>query len=219
MHESWLEVLGDELETPHMTGLRSFLVSEVSAGRRFYPPADRVFNAMELTPFDEVRVVILGQDPYHGAGQAMGLCFSVPQGVPLPPSLRNIYEELSNDLDVPRPTTGDLTPWAERGVLLLNAVLTVSPGKPASHAGKGWEQFTDRAIIELSARRDGIVFLLWGKYAQDKGSKVDTSRHHVLTARHPSPYSVSGFFGCRHFSKANALLESNGATGIDWRLP
>ena len=219
MHESWLAVLGDELETPHMTALRSFLVSEVSAGRRFYPPADRVFNAMELTPFDDVRVVILGQDPYHGAGQAMGLCFSVPQGVPPPPSLRNIYEELSNDVGVPRPTTGDLTPWAERGVLLLNAVLTVSPGKPASHAGKGWEQFTDRAITELSTRRDGIVFLLWGKYAQDKGARVDTSRHHVLTARHPSPYSVSGFFGCRHFSKANALLESSGATGIEWRLP
>ena len=219
MHESWLAVLGDELETPHMTELRSFLVAEVSGGRRFYPPADRVFNAMELTPFEDVRVVILGQDPYHGAGQAMGLCFSVPQGVPLPPSLRNIYEELSTDLGVPRPTTGDLTPWAERGVLLLNAVLTVSPGKPASHAGKGWEQFTDRAITELSTRRDGIVFLLWGKYAQDKGSKVDTSRHHVLTARHPSPYSVSGFFGCRHFSKANALLESNGGTVIDWRLP
>jgi uracil-DNA glycosylase len=219
MHESWLAVLGDELETPRMTELRSFLVAEMSAGRRFYPPADRVFNAMELTPFEDVRVVILGQDPYHGAGQAMGLCFSVPQGVPLPPSLRNIYEELSTDLGVPRPTSGDLTPWAERGVLLLNAVLTVSPGKPASHAGKGWEQFTDRAITELSTRRDGIVFLLWGKYAQDKGSKVDTSRHHVLTARHPSPYSVSGFFGCRHFSRANALLESNGATGIDWRLP
>ena len=219
MHESWLAVLGDELETPRMTELRSFLVAEVSGGRRFYPPADRVFNAMELTPFEEVRVVILGQDPYHGAGQAMGLCFSVPQGVPLPPSLRNIYEELSTDLGVPRPTTGDLTPWAERGVLLLNAVLTVSPGKPASHAGKGWEQFTDRAITELSTRRHGIVFLLWGRYAQDKGSKVDTSRHHVLTARHPSPYSVSGFFGCRHFSRANALLESNGATGIDWRLP
>ena len=219
MHESWLAVLGDELETPRMTELRSFLVAEMSAGRRFYPPADRVFNAMELTPFEDVRVVILGQDPYHGAGQAMGLCFSVPQGVPLPPSLRNIYEELSTDLGVPRPTTGNLTPWAERGVLLLNAVLTVSPGKPASHAGKGWEQFTDRAITELSTRRDGIVFLLWGKYAQDKGSKVDTSRHHVLAARHPSPYSVSGFFGCRHFSRANALLESNGATGIDWRLP
>jgi uracil-DNA glycosylase len=138
MHESWLAVLGDELEQPHMRELRAFLVSEVAAGRRFYPPADKVFNALSLTPLDDVRVVILGQDPYHGAGQAMGLCFSVPAGVPLPPSLRNIYAELVTDTGVSRPTTGDLTPWAERGVLLLNAVLTVSPGKPASHAGKGW---------------------------------------------------------------------------------
>jgi uracil-DNA glycosylase len=218
MHESWLAVLGDELEQPHMLELRGFLVSEVEAGRRFYPPADKVFNALTLTPFDDVRVVILGQDPYHGAGQAMGLCFSVPAGVPLPPSLRNIYEELVTDTGVPRPATGDLTPWAERGVLLLNAVLTVSPGKPASHAGKGWERFTDRAISELSSRRDGVVFLLWGRYAQEKGARVDATRHHVLTASHPSPYSVAGFTGCRHFSKANALLESNGTSGIDWRL-
>ena len=220
MHESWLEVLGDELEQPSMQALRAFLVSEVASGRRFYPPPDRVFNALALTPFDDVRVVILGQDPYHGAGQAMGLCFSVPAGVPPPPSLRNIYEELERDVGVPHPTTGDLTPWAERGVLLLNAVLTVSPGKPASHAGKGWEQFTDRAIRELSERRDGIVFLLWGRYAQNKGAVVDTTRHHVLTAPHPSPYSAaSGFFGCRHFSKANALLTQAGRPEVDWRLP
>jgi uracil-DNA glycosylase len=219
MHESWLAVLGDELEKPHMVELRSFLVAEVAAGRRFYPPADRVFNALALTPFDEVRVVILGQDPYHGAGQAMGLCFSVPVGVPPPPSLRNIFEELQRDVGAPRPSTGDLTPWAERGVLLLNAVLTVSPGKPASHAGHGWERFTDRAIAELSARREGIVFLLWGKYAREKGSSIDTSRHHVLTASHPSPYSVGGFFGCRHFSQANGLLEANGHPPVDWRLP
>ena len=220
MHESWRAVLGDELEQPHMQELRAFLVAEVAAGRRFYPPADRVFNALELTPFDQVRVVILGQDPYHGPGQAMGLCFSVPDGVPLPPSLRNIYEELARDVGVPRPTTGDLTPWAERGVLLLNAVLTVSPGKPASHAGKGWEVFTDRAIRELSDRREGIVFLLWGRYAQNKGAIVDTARHHVLTAAHPSPYSAAnGYFGCCHFSKANALLEGAGRAPIDWRLP
>ena len=220
MHESWLAVLGDELERPHMVGLRAFLVSEVAAGRRFYPPPDHVFNALALTPFDAVRVVILGQDPYHGAGQAMGLCFSVPDGVPPPPSLRNIYEELARDVGVPRPTSGDLTPWAERGVLLLNAVLTVSPGRPASHAGKGWEQFTDRAIRELSERRDGIVFLLWGRYAQNKGAIVDTTRHHVLTASHPSPYSAAnGFFGCRHFSKANALLGGGGRPAVDWRLP
>jgi uracil-DNA glycosylase len=167
-----------------------------------------------------VRVVILGQDPYHGPGQAMGLCFSVPAGVPLPPSLRNIYDELQKDVGVPRPTSGDLTPWAERGVLLLNAVLTVSPGQAASHAGKGWERFTDRAIAELSERREGVVFLLWGRYAQQKGAIVDRARHDVLTAAHPSPLSAaSGFLGCCHFSQANALLETSGRDPVDWTLP
>ena len=220
MHESWLAVLGDELEQPYMTDLRSFLVAEVEAGRRFYPPADRVFNALSLTPFDDVRVVILGQDPYHGAGQAMGLCFSVPAGVRPPPSLQNIHAELESDLGLARPATGDLTPWAERGVLLLNAVLTVSPGKPASHAGKGWERFTDRAIAALSEHREGVVFLLWGRHAQQKGAVVDASRHHVLTAAHPSPYSAAnGFFGCRHFSHANTLLAEGGQAPVDWSLP
>ena len=220
MHESWLAVLGDELAQPSMQELRAFLVAELADGRRFYPPAERVFNALSLTPFDAVRVVILGQDPYHGAGQAMGLCFSVPPGVPPPPSLQNIHKELETDLGLPRPSSGDLTPWAERGVLLLNAVLTVSPGKPASHAGKGWERFTDRAIRELSERREGIVFLLWGRYAQQKGAIVDAARHHVLTAAHPSPYSAAnGFFGCRHFSRANALLEADGQDAVDWGLP
>jgi len=219
MHASWLEVLGDELEQPYMAELRTFLVAEVAAGRRFYPPPDQVFNALALTTFDDVRVVILGQDPYHGAGQVMGLCFSVPAGVRPPPSLQNIYTELGTDLGLPRPATGDLTPWAKRGVLLLNAVLTVSPGKPASHAGKGWERFTDRAIRELSERREGVVFLLWGRYAQQKGAIVDTSRHHVLTASHPSPYSAaSGFFGCRHFSRANELLDADGTEPVDWAL-
>ncbi|HET8743247.1 MAG TPA: uracil-DNA glycosylase [Gaiella sp.] len=219
MHPSWLEAIGDELEQPYMDELRGFLVSEVAAGRRFYPSADRVFNALALTPFDDVRVVILGQDPYHGRGQAMGLCFSVPKGVPNPPSLQNIHEELATDLGLQPPPSGDLTPWAERGVLLLNAVLTVAPGKPASHAGKGWEQFTDRAIRELSERRDGIVFLLWGRYAQQKGAIVDGTRHHVLTAPHPSPYSAaSGFFGCRHFSRANELLAAGGGAPLDWAL-
>jgi uracil-DNA glycosylase len=218
MHESWLAVLGDELDEPHMQELRAFLVGEVETGRRFFPPADRVFSALQLTPFDEVRVVMLGQDPYHGPGQAMGLCFSVPAGVPQPPSLQNIFNELSTDLGVPAPSHGDLTPWAERGVLLLNAVLTVSPRRAGSHAGKGWERFTDRAIRELSERRDGIVFMLWGKYAQQKGELVDRSRHHVLTAAHPSPYSASGFFGCRHFSRANALLVADGRDPVDWRL-
>jgi len=220
VHESWLETLGDEFEQPYMGDLRSFLAAELAAGRRFFPPADRVFNAMWLTPFAAARVVILGQDPYHGPGQAMGLCFSVPPGVPQPPSLQNIFKELASDLGVPPASSGDLTPWAERGVLLLNAVLTVSARTPGSHAGKGWERFTDRAVAELSSRRDGIVFLLWGRYAQQKGEIVDRSRHHVLTAAHPSPYSAAhGFFGCRHFSRTNALLEADGREPVDWRLP
>jgi uracil-DNA glycosylase len=220
MHESWLQAVGDELATPQLRELRAFLVAEVAAGRGFYPPGALVFNALQLTPLDEVRVVILGQDPYHGRGQAMGLCFSVPAGVTSPPSLRNIFQELGTDLGLPQPKNGDLTPWATRGVLLLNSVLTVAPGSPASHAGKGWEQFTDRVIAELSARREGIVFLLWGRYAQQKGAVVDTTRHHVLTAAHPSPYSAAnGFFGCRHFSTANTLLEGDGREPVDWRLP
>jgi uracil-DNA glycosylase len=218
MHPSWLAVLEDELESPRMQELRAFLVAEVEAGRRFYPPPGHVFEALARTALDDVRVVILGQDPYHGSGQAMGLCFSVPAGVKPPPSLQNIFRELETDLGIEPAPSGDLTPWAERGVLLLNAVLTVSPGKPASHAGKGWEQFTDRVIGELSTRRDGVVFLLWGKYAQQKGEIVDRARHHVLTAAHPSPYSASGFFGCRHFSQANAHLEKQGLPPIDWRL-
>jgi uracil-DNA glycosylase len=220
MHESWLDVLRDELEQLYMRDLRAFLVEEVAAGRGYYPSADRVFNALALTPFDDVRVVVLGQDPYHGRGQAMGLCFSVPPGVPAPPSLQNIHKELASDLGLGRPSSGDLTPWAERGVLLLNAVLTVSPGRPASHAGKGWEQFTDRAIRELSERREGIVFLLWGRYAQQKGIVVDARRHHVLSAAHPSPYSAAnGFFGCRHFSRANELLAAGGREPVEWALP
>jgi len=219
MDPSWLEAVGDELETPAMQDLRAFLAAEVTTGRRFFPPGRLVFNALQLTPVDSVRVVILGQDPYHGQGQAMGLSFSVPPGVAPPPSLRNIFVELGTDLSLPIPATGDLTPWAKRGVLLLNSVLTVAPRSPASHAGKGWEAFTDRVIAELSARREGIVFLLWGRYAQQKGTIVDATRHHVLTAAHPSPYSASsGFFGCRHFSRANALLEEGGRAPVDWQL-
>jgi uracil-DNA glycosylase len=219
MHPTWLEAIGDELESSRMQALRAFLVDEVASGRGFYPPADRVFAALAHTPVPDVRVVILGQDPYHGRGQAMGLCFSVPPGVPQPPSLRNVFQELRDDLGLEPPRSGDLTPWADRGVLLLNAVLTVSPGKPASHAGKGWEELTDRVIAELCTRREGVVFLLWGRYAQQKGAVIDARRHHVLRAAHPSPYSAaSGFFGCRHFSRANALLETDGAAPIDWRL-
>jgi uracil-DNA glycosylase len=219
MDESWLEAVGDELETPAMQELRAFLVAEVASGRGFFPPSRLVFNALLLTPFDAVRVVVLGQDPYHGPGQAMGLSFSVPAGVSQPPSLRNIFSELGTDLGLGMPSTGDLTPWAQRGVLLLNSVLTVTPRSPASHAGKGWETFTDRVVAELSARREGIVFLLWGRYAQQKGAIVDPRRHHVLTAAHPSPYSASnGFFGCRHFSRANALLVEAGGQPVDWSL-
>ena len=219
MDPSWLDAVGDELETPEMQSLRAFLRSEVASGRGFFPPAPLVFNALRLTPLGSVRVVILGQDPYHGVGQAMGLSFSVPPGVEPPPSLRNIFSELQSDLGLEPPTTGDLTPWAARGVLLLNSVLTVAPRSAASHAGKGWEAFTDRVISELSARCEGIVFLLWGRYAQQKGSKVDTSRHHVLCAAHPSPLSASsGFFGCRHFSRANALLAASGVPEVDWQL-
>lgn len=203
-----------------MAELKRFLVGERGRGKRIFPKGGEWFRALDLTPLDEVRVVILGQDPYHGAGQAMGLCFSVPAGVRPPPSLQNIHSELEADLGLPRPTTGDLTPWAERGVLLLNAVLTVGPGKPASHASRGWERFTDRVIAELSTRREGIVFLLWGRYAQQKGAVVDTGRHHVLTAAHPSPYSAAnGFFGCRHFSRANELLTADGREAVDWALP
>jgi uracil-DNA glycosylase len=219
MDASWLAVLGDALEQPAMQELRAFLVAEVDAGRGFYPPAAEVFAALRLTPFDAVRVVILGQDPYHGPGQAMGLCFSVRDGVRQPPSLQNIFKELSDDIGAPAPASGDLTPWASRGVLLLNAVLTVSPRRAGSHAGKGWEGFTDRCVRELSERRSGIVFLLWGRYAQQKGDVVDRARHHVLTAAHPSPYSAAnGFFGCRHFSRANELLAASGQPPIDWRL-
>lgn len=220
MDPSWLEMLGPELEQPYMRELRTFLVDEVASGRRFYPPADRVFRALEVTPFDAVRVVLLGQDPYHGPGQAMGLCFSVPKGVPPPPSLQNLFKELADDVGVPTPTSGDLTPWAERGVLLLNAVLTVSPGRAGSHAGKGWERFTDRAVQALSERREGLVFLLLGRYAQQKGAVVDRTRHDVVAAAHPSPLSASsGFFGSRPFSRANALLEARGGEPVDWRLP
>jgi uracil-DNA glycosylase len=219
IHPSWLAVLEDEFEQEYMRELRAFLAAEKAAGRTFFPPATLTFNALWLTPFEDVQVVILGQDPYHGPGQAMGLCFSVPPGVPPPPSLVNIFTELGTDLGLPRPACGDLTPWAERGVLLLNAVLSVAPRSPGSHAGKGWERFTDRAIRELSDRRDGIVFLLWGKYAQQKGGLVDRSRHHVLEAGHPSPYSAARFFGCRHFSRANGLLEADGRAPVDWALP
>jgi len=219
LESSWKAVLGPELEKPYMRELKQFLVAEKRA-HTVYPPGDLIFNAFNHTPFDEVNVVILGQDPYHNVGQAHGLSFSVPRGVGIPPSLRNMYQELSTDIPGFRiPDHGDLTAWANRGVLLLNATLTVRAHTAGSHQGKGWEAFTDKVISELSARRQGIVFLLWGRYAKNKAALIDHRRHHILTAAHPSPFSASnGFFGCKHFSKANAFLVQRGLEPIDWQV-
>jgi uracil-DNA glycosylase len=220
LHASWKQRLAEVLRGPGMQQLGAFLRAERAAGKILYPPASRIFAALDRTPFDQVRVVILGQDPYHGPGQAHGLCFSVPTGVPPPPSLLNIFQELTRDLGLPRPAHGCLDSWADQGVLLLNAVLTVEAGKPGSHAGRGWEAFTDAVIESLNQQREGIVFMLWGSYAQKKGALIDRVRHCVLRAPHPSPLSAyRGFIGCGHFSTANRYLGARGGAGIDWRLP
>lgn len=219
LESSWKQRLAPEFSEPYMLQLRQFLVQEKAAGHTLYPPGGLIFNALNSTPFDAVRVVIIGQDPYHGPGQAHGLCFSVRPGVDVPPSLRNIYRELSDDLGIETPRGGCLQPWAAQGVLLLNAVLTVRAGAAASHQGRGWEQFTDRIITLLNEQREGLVFLLWGSYAQRKGQIIDRQRHLVLQAPHPSPLSAHrGFFGCRHFSRSNEYLQHKGAAPIDWRL-
>ncbi|MGE4409629.1 MAG: uracil-DNA glycosylase [Sphingobium sp.] len=221
---SWAKPLADMFASPVMTGLRQFLLAEKSAGKRVFPKGSEYFHALDLTPLDKVRVVILGQDPYHGEGQAHGLCFSVQRGVRPPPSLVNIYKEMKADLGIDPPRHGNLTHWAEQGVLLLNAVLTVEMGKAASHQGRGWEKFTD-AVIELVAQQDRpIVFILWGNYAQKKASFVkDISqggRHLVIKSAHPSPLSAhNGFFGSHPFSRTNAFLIEHGQEPIDWRLP
>ncbi|MFC7526320.1 uracil-DNA glycosylase [Parapedobacter sp. GCM10030251] len=219
LESSWKAVLEPEFEKPYMHELKSFLQSEKKE-HTVFPPSNLIFNAFSHTPFDQVKVVILGQDPYHNVGQAHGLSFSVPRGVGIPPSLRNMYQELSTDIPgFQIPTHGDLTAWANRGVLLLNATLTVRAHTAGSHQGKGWEAFTDKAIAELSARRSGIVFLLWGRYAKDKAALIDYRKHHILTAAHPSPFSAyNGFFGCKHFSKANEFLTEQGLEPIDWQL-
>ena len=220
LHPSWLEPLGGEFELPYMAELKRFLLTQREAGKRIFPAGSNWFRALDLTPLDKVRVVILGQDPYHGPGQAHGLCFSVPDGVRPPPSLVNIYKELESDLGIPRPPHGFLEHWAKQGVLLLNSVLTVEMGLAASHRDRGWEKFTDAVIRLVNAKPEPVVFMLWGSYAQKKASFVDGSRHLVLKAPHPSPLSAhSGFLGCRHFSKANAFLESRGLEPIDWALP
>jgi uracil-DNA glycosylase len=217
LERTWKNRLADEFAEPYMTALRKFLLERKRAGAVIYPPGKLIFNALDSTPFDRVKVVILGQDPYHGPGQAHGLCFSVREGVEVPPSLRNIYREMADDLGCERPASGNLQHWAEQGVLLLNAVLTVERGRAGAHQGKGWERFTDRVVSELNEHREDLVFMLWGSYAMKKGSVIDRSRHLVLTAPHPSPLSAHrGFFGCRHFSKANAWLTQHGEQPIRW---
>ncbi|MDX1489768.1 MAG: uracil-DNA glycosylase [Pseudohongiellaceae bacterium] len=219
LEASWKAALQPEFEQDYMQRLSEFLRNEKQQGKQIYPAGSEIFNALNSTPLNKVKLVILGQDPYHGPGQAHGLCFSVRPGVRLPPSLRNIYKEISNDLGITMPDTGCLQSWAEQGVLLLNSVLTVEAGAAASHQKKGWETFTDRIVQLLNEQRENLVFLLWGSYAQKKGQIIDRSRHLVLESVHPSPLSASrGFFGNHHFSKANAYLEAHGHTAIDWRL-
>jgi uracil-DNA glycosylase len=220
----WQALIGGEFEQPYMAELRAFLLLEKAAGKRIFPRGSDWFRALDLTPPEEVRVVILGQDPYHGPGQAHGLCFSVQPGVRLPPSLVNIYKELASDLGIPPARHGHLERWARQGVLLLNTVLTVAMGAAASHRGRGWERFTDAVIAAVNARPDPVVFLLWGAQAQQKAGMIDSTdrggRHLVLRAAHPSPLSAhNGFFGCRHFSRANAFLADHGRAPIDWALP
>ncbi len=213
----WKAVLQEEFDKPYFRELAGRLHAEKRDGRVIYPPGPLIFNAFALTPFDQVKVVLIGQDPYHGPGQAEGLSFSVPHGVNIPPSLQNIYKEISNDLGVDMSRKdGSLRGWAEQGVFLLNAILTVRSGEPTSHSNIGWAQFTDAVISTLSERREGLVFLLWGNFARSKRGLIDTSRHYVLEAAHPSPLARGAFFGCRHFSKTNALLESRGLSPIDW---
>jgi len=220
LEESWKEALSPEFASPYMDELKSFLVEEKQRGKVIFPRGSEYFRALDLTPLDEVQVVILGQDPYHGSGQAHGLCFSVRPGVRIPPSLVNIYKELEADLGIPPARHGFLESWAKQGVLLLNSVLTVEESQAASHQGKGWERFTDAVIRKVNDECDGVVFMLWGSYAQKKAAFVDTERHLVLKSVHPSPLSAhNGFLGCRHFSKANAYLAEQGREPIDWSLP
>lgn len=215
---SWKAALHKEFEQPYFTEIVRFIKTEKAAGKVVYPPGSQIFHAFDATPMDQLKVVILGQDPYHGPGQAHGLCFSVPAGIKPPPSLVNIFKELKTDVGMEIPRSGNLERWAEQGVLLLNAALTVRAGEPNSHATI-WSPFTDAVIRNISEQKKGIVFLLWGKFAQDKQVLIDGSKHHILRAAHPSPFSADkGFFGCRHFSKTNTLLVKEGREPIDWRL-
>jgi uracil-DNA glycosylase len=221
LEASWLKVLGDEFDKDYMLKLKQFLKDEKQAGKLIYPKGVDIFNAFTKTPFTEVKVVILGQDPYHGPNQAHGLSFSVQKGVDVPPSLKNIYKELATDIpDFTIPKTGDLTHWAEQGVLLLNATLTVQAANAGSHQKKGWEQFTDTVIKTISDKKEGVVFILWGNYAQSKAVLIDETKHLIIKSTHPSPLAVSrgGFFGSKPFSKTNAYLEKHGKKAIDWQI-
>ncbi len=220
LESSWKSRLEPEFKQSYMTELRAFLLSRKRERALIYPPGPSIFNALDSTPFERVKVVILGQDPYHGPGQAHGLCFSVRLGVPTPPSLINIFREIETDLDIQAPDHGNLQAWAGQGVLLLNAVLTVEKGRAGAHQGKGWERFTDQVVRLLNAEREGLVFMLWGSYALKKGAVIDRERHLVLSAPHPSPLSAHrGFFGCQHFSRANHYLEERGLEPVNWKLP
>lgn len=219
IESSWKEVLSNIFKSSYFLQTAAHIKTELATGAKIFPAGNNIFNAFNQTTFDNVKVVILGQDPYHGSGQAMGLSFSVPQGVKPPPSLVNIFKELKSDIGLPIPTSGDLTPWAKQGVLLLNAVLTVRENEPASHAKIGWMDFTDAVIKKLSDEKKGIVFLLWGKFAEQKQILIDETKHFVLKAAHPSPFSADkGFFGCKHFSKTNELLAKQGLQVIDWHI-
>lgn len=218
IEDSWKKALAGEFQQPYFAAIKTFLVQEKQAGKTVYPPGPLIFNAFNHTPFDKVKVVILGQDPYHNPGEAMGLCFSVPKGVRVPPSLINIYKELNTDLGLEIPKHGDLTAWADQGVLLLNAILTVEARKPASHQKIGWQTFTNAVIQTISDEKEGIVFLLWGKFAQSKKALIDETKHYVLEAAHPSPLAGNAFQGCGHFSSTNEILEKQGKKPIDWQI-
>jgi len=218
IEESWKQALKTEFGKDYFQDLRSFLKNEVHSGRRIYPPGPLIFNAFEQTPFHKVRVVILGQDPYHGQGQAMGLSFSVPQEIKVPASLKRIYKELSRDIGFTIPDHGDLTSWARQGVFLLNAMLTVEAAKPGSHKKIGWQEFTNAVIRKISEEKSGVIFLLWGNFAKNKKSLIDLTKHHVLEAAHPSPLAGNAFSECAHFSKTNEILRMKGFAEIDWQV-
>lgn len=218
IEESWKQALLSEFEKPYFQTLATYLKDEIAAGKTIYPPGSLIFNAFNTTPFDKVKVVILGQDPYHKPGEAMGLSFSVPKGVRIPPSLQNIYKEIEADLGFPRPAHGDLTAWANQGVFLLNAMLTVEKNNAGSHKLVGWQFFTDAVIQKLSSEREHLVFMLWGNFAKQKKEFIDTDKHLILEAAHPSPLARNAFSGCRHFSKANNYLKTNGLEPIDWKI-